>query len=70
MKRRGRLADRIPADVAERAEKAGINVEDVDWYAGRLNEPTAYFSAIPKDELADLQRQVALIRRKRPKRRT
>ena len=34
-RRRQSLAERIPADVRERAERAGTT--DPDWYAGRLS---------------------------------
>jgi len=30
------LAARIPRDVVARAEKAGVRLSELDWYAGRL----------------------------------
>lgn len=57
-KRQSSLSERIPADVRERAQRAGVDVKNIDWYAGRLDvttEASTTFGDIPDDELSTLQ---------------
>lgn len=62
LKRPGDLSRQVPADVKERARKAGV--KDFDWYAGRLTSTEGRgFTEVPGDDHRRL-RQRAKARRK------
>lgn len=54
------LIDRIPKDVRERLAKAGVS--DVDWYSGRMDEGTTFFS-VGKQRRKELRRRIRRLRR-------
>lgn len=57
LKRPRSLTDRIPEDVRERARKAGV--EEIDWYAGRLDATNVganhSFTDPPQEDIAQLK---------------
>jgi hypothetical protein len=51
------LNARIPDDVRARLDKAGV--DDVEWYAGRLDNGGVTFVEVSEQRKHDLKRQVA-----------
>ena len=61
--RKNSLSSRLPADVRERLTKAGV--DDVEWYAGRIEEEGPTFSPISPDREQELRQRDTAHRRAR-----